>query len=30
MHQYLNLWLMLGGVAAFMIYAIIVMILAPV
>jgi len=30
MHQYLSLWLTLGGVAAFMAYAIAVMILAPV
>lgn len=29
MREYLNLWLMLGFVAAFMVYAIIVMILAP-
>lgn len=30
MRHYLNLWLMLGAVAAFMIYAIAVMIVAPV
>lgn len=29
MREYFNLWLMLGGVAAFMIYAIITMILGP-
>lgn len=29
MREYLNLWLMLGGVAAFMIYAIVTMILGP-
>lgn len=29
MHQYLNLWLMLGGVFVFLVYAITTMILGP-